>query len=139
MQLTDTACLYFDTMFLMGVQRLGKAQEFGRLVAEHINELVASHGGDVSGRWLAENIGRSATYWYNRQILETPFNVNDVQAIAEHFKLSALQLIENAVDETPTAIVSTLHKNRDVILEERLVATTDNDDGGEIDGDHSDH
>lgn len=126
-------------MFLMGIQRLGKAQEFGRQVAEHINELVTARGGDVSGRWLADNIGRSPTYWYNRQILETPFNVNDVQAIAEHFKVSALQLIENAVNQTPTAIVSTLHKNRDVILEERLVATTDNDDGGEIDGDHSDH
>lgn len=126
-------------MFLMGIQRLGKAQEFGRQVAEQINELVASHGGDVSGRWLADNIGRSPTYWYNRQILETPFNVNDVQAIAEHFDKTALELIENAVNGTKTAIVSTLHKDRDVVLEERLVATTDNDEGGEIDGDHTDH
>ena len=93
----------------------------------------------MSGRWLADNIGRSPTYWYNRQILETPFNVNDVQAIAEHFDKTALELIENAVHGSKTAIVSTLPNNRDVVIEERLVATTDNDDGGEIDGDHTDN
>lgn len=115
-----------------------------------IQRLLADKNADLSGRWLKKELGRSHTYWGDRQIGITPYNVRDVEQIANLLSTTPLRIVEDAVQSPldviegteQIAIVSTFPQNEltghDTELPERLIASEDDDHGGEIDGDHTD-
>lgn len=78
----------------VGQQPVGQVNGYARQFAEAINALVTSLGGDLSGRWLAKNAGRSAAYWAKRQKMTHPYNVGDTEDLAKALKMTT-HLVEN--------------------------------------------
>lgn len=121
----------------MGRKAIGEAGHFARQVAEEIQRMITEAGGDSSGRWLQTRTGRAHSYWGARLSGATPFNVNDVETIADIFGISPRQLIENASPElAQNANVTPLRQNQSlehIDLDGYEQAANHNKDSGEPD------
>jgi hypothetical protein len=64
-----------------------------------VRDEVLSRGGDLAGRWLSARTSLSKTYAYERLNFIRPFNMNDVDELADLFDMGVEHLIGRALEK----------------------------------------
>jgi hypothetical protein len=81
---------------LMPRSSMGHPHGFARRFSTVIRQEVLSRGGELAGRWLAARTSFSKTYAYERLNYIKPFNMNDVQELADLFEIDVDDLVSRA-------------------------------------------